>query len=174
MQPVFASENVPGSVGHPRYLTGTQLGTVVESGPVAHVAWYDSIKYAERVQDSNTELSTIRNYYWSLYYGDYPLNIGPSVATYPGWWLVAFFNPGTEPFDGNVGRWEFWSEWAFSHPLEDAGLTPAASGPGVADHANQRSESAQVRFNPLGANVFRRVGTNGILQESITARPFYG
>lgn len=173
-QPVTAKDHIAGSVGHPRYLEGDQLGNSTQSERIVHVAWYDSIKYAERIAEQGAYNSTIRNYYWSLYYGDEPQFLGPSIGAHPAWYLVSYLNPGTDPFDGNVGRWSFYTEWVFSHPLEDAGLAPKASGVGVADFANEITESAQVRFNPLGNNVFRRVGSGGFLQESITVGPHYG
>lgn len=127
--------------------------------------WYQSLQYY--VQANEGELPYNRHC-WTLYYGNRLPALGRLDTVIAGpstkrWWLVAGLGIDNNFTDPDKEFLAF-SDWMFSHPLADPGRPLVST-----------DDDATERFNPLGANVFRRnqgIGTS--LLDSLTIRPYYG
>lgn len=159
-----------GGAGHPFHFLSNP-------GKIASCVWWDSMKYRIRYIWSNAGLppgptdgiQSYRGHYWSLYYGDHPNYLGidaQPVTEQLAWWLVAGLEPMID-VDVEDISFDYFALFMFSHPETDPGIQ--STQPTFAGSRDQ-----QVRFNPLGANVFKRFrGYSETLGDELTIRPFY-
>lgn len=172
-QSVTERDRSRGEAGQPARFS-SDLGRTLD--PVIHCVWWDSVKYVTRegslANDGGvllTERSVFRGHLWSLYYGMDPTYLGIDFVYARRWWIVCQLEPVPEaPGADLFAPFRFSSKWVFSHPERDDGVqATAATAAGSLDQ--------QTRFDPLGANVFKRVASNeSSSNDTITARPYYG